>query len=574
MKRLILLSALLIFACTDDEGNPCVYEPTLSTEAVTDITETSATLNGIIAIVSENCDVPNNAEQGFVYSTEIQPTLADIQVNVNGANITTTVEGLTPNTNYYVRSFMTNNFGDFYGNEVDFTTVAGQIVLNTFDVTDVTENSVVSGAEIVSDGNTTITSRGVCWSISPNPTISDVVVIDNGSNNTFTSLIEGLSPNTQYYVRSYATNEFDTFYGNEIEFNTICEFDYDEDGICDVAGQVVLTTNEITNISENSALSGAQILTDGNTTITSRGVCWSISPNPTISDVVVIDNGSNNTFTSLIEGLSPNTQYYVRSYATNEFDTFYGNEIEFNTICEFDYDEDGICDSDDEDDVLVWSDEFDGNGVININHWNYETGGGGWGNQEVQTNTNSLNNLYKENGILNIKAIKESNGTYTSARITTQDKFEFKYGRVKIRAKLPTTQGTVPKLWMLGANIFQVGWPECGEIGVMEQKVNKEIIKSKLVWKLSDGNTATYENEATNLTSNEFHIYSIYWTSTSVKAYIDGEEYLSINISDLYAFGEDFFLIFNLAMGGTNGGAIDLDFTQDTMEVDYVRVYQ
>ena len=463
MKRLILLSALLIFACTDDEGNPCVYEPTLSTEAVTDITETSATLNGIIAIVSENCDVPNNAEQGFVYSTEIQPTLADIQVNVNGANITTTVEGLTPNTNYYVRSFMTNNFGDFYGNEVDFTTVAGQIVLNTFDVTDVTENSVVSGAEIVSDGNTTITSRGVCWSISPNPTISDVVVIDNGSNNTFTSLIEGLSPNTQYYVRSYATNEFDTFYGNEIEFNTICEFDYDEDG---------------------------------------------------------------------------------------------------------------ICDSDDEDDVLVWSDEFDGNGVININHWNYETGGGGWGNQEVQTNTNSLNNLYKENGILNIKAIKESNGTYTSARITTQDKFEFKYGRVKIRAKLPTTQGTVPKLWMLGANIFQVGWPECGEIGVMEQKVNKEIIKSKLVWKLSDGNTATYENEATNLTSNEFHIYSIYWTSTSVKAYIDGEEYLSINISDLYAFGEDFFLIFNLAMGGTNGGAIDLDFTQDTMEVDYVRVYQ
>ena len=101
MKKLLLLSALLIFACcSDSEGNPCVYEPTLTTEAATDITETSATLNGVISIVSENCDVPNNTEQGFVYSTEIQPTLEDIQVNVNGTNISTTVEGLTPNTTY------------------------------------------------------------------------------------------------------------------------------------------------------------------------------------------------------------------------------------------------------------------------------------------------------------------------------------------------------------------------------------------------------------------------------------------------------------------------------------------
>ena len=123
MKKLLLLSALLIFACSSDsEGNDCIYEPTLSTEAVTDITETSATLNGIISIISQNCDVPNNAEQGFVYSTEIQPTLEDIQVNVNGTNISTTIEGLTPNTSYYVRSFLTNNLGEFYGNEIDFTT--------------------------------------------------------------------------------------------------------------------------------------------------------------------------------------------------------------------------------------------------------------------------------------------------------------------------------------------------------------------------------------------------------------------------------------------------------------------
>ena len=123
MKNLILLSAILIFACSSDsEGNPCIYEPTLETNEVTDITETSATLNGVVSIVSENCDVPNNAEQGFVYSTEIQPTLEDIQVNVNGTNITTTIEGLEPNTTYYVRSFLTNTLGDFYGDEVSFST--------------------------------------------------------------------------------------------------------------------------------------------------------------------------------------------------------------------------------------------------------------------------------------------------------------------------------------------------------------------------------------------------------------------------------------------------------------------
>ena len=123
MKKILLLSALLIFACsTDSEGNPCIYEPTLTTQAATDITETSATLNGVISIVSENCDVPNNTEQGFVYSTEIQPTLEDTQVNVNGTNISTTIDCLTPNTTYYVRVFLTNTLGDFYGDEISFST--------------------------------------------------------------------------------------------------------------------------------------------------------------------------------------------------------------------------------------------------------------------------------------------------------------------------------------------------------------------------------------------------------------------------------------------------------------------
>ena len=124
MKKVLLLSALLIFACSsDDEGNPCVYEPTLSTEAVTDITETSATLNGIIAIVSENCDVAPGEMQGFVYSTNPSPTNDDNIEVVYGTDISTTIDNLMPDTTYYVRVFITNSLGEFYGNEVEFTTL-------------------------------------------------------------------------------------------------------------------------------------------------------------------------------------------------------------------------------------------------------------------------------------------------------------------------------------------------------------------------------------------------------------------------------------------------------------------
>ena len=123
MRKLLLLSALLIFACsTDSEGNPCIYEPTLSTEAATDITETSATLNGVISIVSENCDVALGEMQGFVYSTNPSPSNDDSVEIIYGTEISTTIDNLIPDTTYYVRVFITNSLGEFYGNEVEFST--------------------------------------------------------------------------------------------------------------------------------------------------------------------------------------------------------------------------------------------------------------------------------------------------------------------------------------------------------------------------------------------------------------------------------------------------------------------
>jgi len=225
-------------------------------------------------------------------------------------------------------------------------------------------------------------------------------------------------------------------------------------------------------------------------------------------------------------------------------------------------------------DVLFWADEFDGNGPINSNVWNFETGGGGWGNQEVQIYSNSTKNVVKENGILKIKVFKEPNGTYSSARITTQDKIDFKYGRVDIRAKLPTVAGTWPALWMLGDNFSTVGWPHCGEIDIMEQFTDKTTVDATCHWN-NGGSTASYglstkvENSGT-----EFHVYSLIWEEGSIKALVDDKQYYVMLTNDSMPFDANFFFIFNVAMGGTNGGTIASDFTTDVMEVDYVRVYQ
>lgn len=278
------------------------------------------------------------------------------------------------------------------------------------------------------------------------------------------------------------------------------------------------------------------------------------------------------SFTLTNQGLNQ-FPFYVYAYAED------GSSISKITNLAIDVEGNGGSGNND---VLVWSDEFDGTGSIDSSKWTTETGGGGWGNQEEQIYTSSSNNVRKEQNVLKIKVRKEANGTYTSARIITEDKFEFKYGRVEIRAKLPSVQGSWPALWMLGANLRDpsVGWPQCGEIDIMEQFENKNSVHSTLHWKQANGERALYGENTTNATSSNWHVYALEWTPTSIKSYLDGNEFFSMNISGVdpyYPFNEDFFFIFNVAMGGTNGGVIDPNLQQgfvDAMEVDYIRVYQ
>ena len=227
---------------------------------------------------------------------------------------------------------------------------------------------------------------------------------------------------------------------------------------------------------------------------------------------------------------------------------------------------------------LVWEDDFNTDGAPDNTKWTYDlgTGSNGWGNGESQSYTNDSENVIVEDGSLKITAIKEG-ANYTSARIKSQGLYEFTYGRVEVRAKLPASQGTWPAIWMLGSNFTTVGWPQAGEIDIMEQTGgDKTRVLGTCHWFNTAGsNNASYgENTIVENSSSEFHLYTVEWTEGAIKIYVDDVQYYELTNSVDLPFNADFFLILNVAMGGSLGGNIDPAFTEDTMEIDYVKVFQ
>jgi len=227
---------------------------------------------------------------------------------------------------------------------------------------------------------------------------------------------------------------------------------------------------------------------------------------------------------------------------------------------------------------LVWSDDFNVDGAPDATKWTYDLGNNnGWGNSELQNYTNSANNVVVEGGNLKITAKAESLGgfNYTSARLKSEGKFDFKYGKVEFRAKLPTGGGTWPALWMLGSNYRTNDWPACGEIDIMEHKGNvPNVILGTLHYPgHSGGNANSGSTTATNVAS-EFHIYKVIWSPNTIRFFVDDTVYHTYANTADSPFNANFFLIMNVAMGGTFGGAVAPGFTQSAMEVDYVKVYQ
>ncbi len=191
--------------------------------------------------------------------------------------------------------------------------------LSTAAVSVITFNTATGGGDVTADGKEVVTARGVCWSTSTNPTISNSKTSDGAGTGVFVSSLTGLSAGTTYYIRSYATNSIGTAYGNEISFAT------------NALKTAALTTTLVTGIATTTAVSGGNISGGNGSPVTDRGVCWNIATNPTITGSHTSDGNGTGSFTSSLTGLSPGTTYYVRAFATNGIGTSYGNEITFVT---------------------------------------------------------------------------------------------------------------------------------------------------------------------------------------------------------------------------------------------------
>lgn len=231
---------------------------------------------------------------------------------------------------------------------------------------------------------------------------------------------------------------------------------------------------------------------------------------------------------------------------------------------------------------LVWQDEFDGE-TLNASDWTHEIGGHGWGNNELQYYTNKNTSIV--DGNLIIEAREESFGgkKYTSSRLVTKDKQTFQYGRIDIRAVLPQGQGIWPALWMLGNNIGSVGWPSCGEIDIMEMiggSGREKTTHGTIHWS-NQNNQHQYQGGHTTLTSgifsDEFHVFSIVWDENEIRWLMDDDQFHSESITESTRseFHNDFFFIFNIAVGGNwPGNPNSGTFFPQRMIVDYVRVFQ
>jgi beta-glucanase (GH16 family) len=234
---------------------------------------------------------------------------------------------------------------------------------------------------------------------------------------------------------------------------------------------------------------------------------------------------------------------------------------------------------------LVWNDEFDYTGLPDTTKWTAETGGHGWGNNELQYyTTGRKENARVENGILTIEARKESMDSmnYTSARLITKNKGDWQYGKIEVKAKLPKGLGTWPAIWMLGSST-PLHWPDDGEIDIMEHVgYNHGFVHASIHSKKFNHIIGTQKTDTIQVKdcSENFHVYSIEWNKDSVKAAVDGNHYFHFANDgsgyEAWPFDNKMYLLLNIAVGGNWGGQKGVDSTiwPQKMEIDYVRVYQ
>ena len=237
MKKLLLPIALIILSCSAEDS--CEPTPKLTTAEAEDITDVSVTISG--TITPPTCD-DTVTSQGFVYGEENLPTVEDTKIVKSGSAISASLTNLNQNTTYYIRTFFENPLGVFYGNEIVFTTAVGDALISLGSFSDISTGSAKTTVGINSSGGGNISTKGVCYSTSTEPTVNDLKAEAGSRSAGFSITLESLDNYTKYYARAYATNEKGTFYSEERSFTTL-DFDNDEDGIYNYEDNCIDTAN-------------------------------------------------------------------------------------------------------------------------------------------------------------------------------------------------------------------------------------------------------------------------------------------------------------------------------------------
>jgi len=318
LNKILLIIILLI--------GPVLSLPSCKKDPIPPVVETTGAwaMNQTTAKAGGKITEDGGAEvtvRGVTWSTASDPTTAGPKTTDGKGNgtFTSSITGLAANTSYYVRAYATNSVGTSYGYAVTFATkpIAGA-ALTTTDVTSITSATAVSGGNITEDGGTSVTARGVCWSVTANPTNDNNKTSDGTGTGSFTSSITGLEPGTAYHVRAYATNSVETAYGSDKTFTTN-------------AVVPAVMTAAVSVITQTTATSGGNVTYNGGAAVTARGVCYGTTAGPSIAGSHTSDGTGDGVFISNLSGLTLNTTYYVRAYATNSAGTSYGDELSFTT---------------------------------------------------------------------------------------------------------------------------------------------------------------------------------------------------------------------------------------------------
>ncbi|MCF7796925.1 MAG: FG-GAP-like repeat-containing protein [Lentisphaeria bacterium] len=347
----------------DDISFTTFLEPTVTTQAVSDIASTTATGNGTITVLG----VPNPTQHGMVWGTEENPTFLAGSLNgapaapiqpastkksklnkaVQGTQMTVTsvtlatsdrteegeatstgaftsvMTGLLPNTTYHVRTYATNSVATVYGSDVTFTTLPSLPTVTTQAVSDIGITTATGNGNITDLGVPDPTQHGICWSTSSTPTVADDTTASGTvlATGVFTSALTGLISNTTYYVRAYATNTAGTAYGNEVSFTTLPTL-------------ATVTTGTVSEITQTTATGNGNVTDVGIPDPTQHGFCWSISTSPTVADDTTANGpvSATGAFTGELTGLASYETYYVRAYVTNTAGTAYGDQVSFTTL--------------------------------------------------------------------------------------------------------------------------------------------------------------------------------------------------------------------------------------------------